>query len=61
MLNSEEFSLDPHSDPLYTIFGPIILHFHQVHRLETGNQNGDRMVTKKREETGKKRQTVQRA
>lgn len=54
MFNSEEFSLDPHSDLLYTIFGPIILHAHLAHRLETGNQNGDKMVAKKREETGKR-------
>lgn len=61
MFNSEEFSLDPHSDLLYTIFGPIILHAHLAHRLETGNQNGDKMVAKKKGRDRKKRQTVQRA
>lgn len=57
MFNSQEFSLNPHLT-LYTILDPKIVYAHRVSRLETGNQNGEKLVTKNGR--GKNRQIPQK-
>lgn len=56
MFNSQEFSLNPHLT-LYTILDPEIGYAHLVSRLETGNQNGEKLVTKNGRERKKQTNT----
>lgn len=53
MFNSEEFSLDPHSDPLHS-FQSLDITCSSSPQIRNRKSNGDKMVAKKREETRKR-------